>query len=207
MWTAAWSRSWPARPGRSRAARRGRRAPPAVSVPPLSSPLHYRAYERRAASATSAGGWALPVVRPRRRPRQLELDAVGIEEEDGVVALAVLGVVPRPFRDGAAQIGDAAGGRVQELARGRLEADVVQADPVAVDRERRGAVGRLRAGRRSTPGRGCSGSSRRARRGSRAVRAIPAARARRGRTEATGRCPRRPGRRGGRPSTAPPASS
>src|SRR5436190_13822478 len=36
-------------------------------------------------------GWGalLPGVRPRRRPRELELDAVGIEEEDRVVALAV----------------------------------------------------------------------------------------------------------------------
>jgi len=62
---------------------------------------------------------------------QLELDPVGVVEEDGVVARRVV-VLRRTALDPGAVLAEPARPLVDDLTRGNVEADVVDADGVAV---------------------------------------------------------------------------
>jgi hypothetical protein len=66
--------------------------------------------------------------------QNLELDPVGVVEEDGVVARRVAVFAWLALNRRVAAAGEPAGALVHDLARGRRKRDVVDADRVALDR-------------------------------------------------------------------------
>jgi hypothetical protein len=75
---------------------------------------------------------ALVVVCPRRRPDELELDSVWVLEEEGVIARPVLGELSGPVRNACPELSDTFGGGVEGRVVGDLEAEMVEADTVAI---------------------------------------------------------------------------
>jgi hypothetical protein len=86
---------------------------------------------------------ALVVVCPRRRPDELELDPVWVLEEEGVIARPVLGELSGPVRNACPELSETFGGGVEGRVVGDLEAEMVEADAVAIHGQSVFRIGRL----------------------------------------------------------------
>src|SRR5829696_4904501 len=101
------------------------------TAPPSNGAVGSRAASKRAGPPPATPSPARSSAHLVWYVRDLELDAVGVVEEDGVVALAVP-VILGPALDRHALAAQPLGALVDLLARIDLEADVMDADPVAV---------------------------------------------------------------------------
>src|SRR5262245_19523599 len=111
----------------------------AIATAPRSrnSPRSENAMKTRFASRKLQSGpdnTRAPLHRPARREHPLELEAVGVGEEDGAVAGRVLRIVGRRVEDRDAERDELRVHRVDRLARGRGEGEVVEAGRGAVVR-------------------------------------------------------------------------
>src|SRR5918994_7632185 len=118
--------SWPVWPARSSSNQTQ------LGIAADDSPPARERTEEREPRSDSASGWGIsPAWLAGRNVHELELDPVGVEEEDGVVAGDVV-VLARVGFDRRARREQPAVALVDDVARGGVEREVVEPDAVAV---------------------------------------------------------------------------